>query len=214
MGLIERKGVRAEIRVAGKWIDFRSMVDRFPFFTRRILAGIGVEGVKDLYDHIKNCGINYNAAGFNSLGIPLTGAEVNYYRGNQYYNRRRIRVSYKHFTSGRRMISFSVDKNGRFVQIKSFPLNVLTSVGNPRSSKRFRGKKIMMDFEQAFGPQVMRIASDKIDAIFEEQWVYNGSEVEVEKNLRGVFSRGENLFTGHERIRSPLGLHGRSRVSK
>jgi hypothetical protein len=102
--------------------DFAEIAKQFPFVQRRALYEIGQIAGQDFY---KNYGRGiFAAASTDSRGMPLS-------RRNS------------------RMVSYSVDKNGNYVKVSSFPLNILR-YGGARTAKRTAGRKIMNDWSGGF----------------------------------------------------------------
>jgi hypothetical protein len=184
---------RAEFDFSGTFLDTSGLAGRFPFFVRRLLADVGAEAARKFYDGYASDYLNSNQE--NSLGLPLTGGEHWYetqFRGKN-GETRTITARYRHKTSGRRMVSFSVDKTGKFVQIKSFPLNVLRGGG-----KRGVGAAVFRSFKSGFNAVASaQEAADKIGKAY---------FADAERMVRGSFNRGESIF-------GPAN-QGRTRVSR
>jgi hypothetical protein len=177
----QRGRFRAEFDFEGTFIHIDELFQRFPFFVRRLLAETGAAAAREFYDNYASEYLNANKE--NSLGLPLTGGEFEYetqVRGKNSKTRYRT-IRYRHKTSGRRMVSFSVDKKGKFVQIKSFPLNVLR-----RGAERGIGAGVFRSFKSGFNATAAaREGADKVGKAFCE---------DAERMVRGSFSRGESPF--------------------
>ena len=106
--------------VSGDIPDFAAAADKFPFVRRRLLANLGMRAARELYsEHLEGF---LHTRSFSSTGAPLS-------------------------ERGRRMVSFSVNKQADAVIIRSFPMNVYRSGPGPRTAKRTIGKKIFRSFK-------------------------------------------------------------------
>jgi hypothetical protein len=198
--MVGRKGrMSPKFEFEGSCIDINELFRRFPFFTRRMLAEVGVDAVRGLVKHIQERGITQRYNRTNSLGVPLTGGTFAYRRGvvNRQGQYTEYPGRYKHRTSGRRMASFAVDPKGRFVQVKSFPLNVLRVDGS-RGSARTEGEAILEDFRGSFNAAAA--ARKFLDGIGRDYFA------DAEKRVRGSFGNGESPFGAANA--------GRTRVSR
>jgi hypothetical protein len=184
---------RTEFDFDGTFIHIDELFQQFPFFIRRILAETGAKAAQQFYRNFASEYLRSNQT--NSLGLPLTGGTFDYQtqvRGKNGKTRLRT-IRYRHKTSGRRMVSFAVDKNAKFVQVKSFPLNVLR-----RGEERGIGAGVFRSFKSSFNATAAaREAADKVGKAFFE---------DAERTVRGSFSQGESPFGPENK--------GRTKVSR
>ena len=184
--MAHNKRFRTEFDFDGTFIHLDELFQRFPFFTRRILAEVGATAAREFYRNFASDYLRSDKT--NSLGLPLTGGTFEYetqVRGKNGKTRLRT-IHYRHKTSMRRMVSFAVDKNGKFVQVKSFPLNVLRRGEGALRSERTAGAGVFRSFKSSFNAvAAAREAADKVGKIFFE---------DAEHMVRGSFSRGESPF--------------------
>lgn len=91
--------VRFIMQVSGQHPEFTSLARAFPELTARILGFIGKNASQGFYDnHLKGQDLNLRPSRLSSSGAPIS-------------------------RSGRRMASYSISKNLKYVSIASFPVN-------------------------------------------------------------------------------------------
>ena len=113
------------VTVDGDMPDFRDVSQKMPFFSRRVLFEVGQIAAKQLYRGALR-GI-LRPRSFSGHGTPISPA-------------------------GRRMVSYSVDRAGKAVIVRSFPMNIYRARGEtgPRSAPRTAGRMIFRSFESGF----------------------------------------------------------------
>ena len=146
-------GIGAAMSVSGDMPDFAASADNFPFVRWRLLAELGMRAARTLYsEHLKGL---LHPRSFSLTGAPLS-------------------------KKGRRMVSFSVDREKEAVIIRSFPMSVYRAGPGPVRAKRTIGKRIFRSFQSSFNANAA--ASDILNHML------NGQD--------GIFSKSDEWETG------------------
>lgn len=120
-------GMTAE--TSGKWVDFSGLAKQFPKVSYRLLGAVGSKAAHNLYDDDLQGqkGITFRSHRTNK-GLPVDRA-------------------------GRQMVGYGVAKSGKYVKVRSYPLNLFENGRKLRSGRRESGRHILRSFRADLDPQ-------------------------------------------------------------
>jgi hypothetical protein len=135
---MKREG--AEMTVSGGLPDFAALADKIPFVCWRLLAGVGMRAARELYSGALDEYLKPRS--FSSTGAPL-------------------------YSGGRRGVSYSINKKGDAVIIRSRTMNIYRAGPGPRTGKRTIGKRVFRSFKSSFNAQAA--AAEILERLMNEQ---------------------------------------------
>jgi hypothetical protein len=132
--------IGAVFNVSGTMPDWSEIYKRYGFVAHYLLNHIGMKAARSLY--YERLDMTLNPASFSPSKAPLS-------------------------ERGRRMVSYSVDKDNKHVIIRSYPLNVLRRGPGPRTAKRTLGGQIFRSFAASFDASAA--AREALDMVIEKE---------------------------------------------